>query len=157
MRKSILPALQVGGVVQVAHPAAGADAVLLKAINFALTGSDRIAYVFTNRAACVVSWSHPSAEDGVQAIDTFFLNQIDATRTTVQVLTSTTQFGVEKLARVVLHGETAIRENSFSPPRGIALTGNDVTLDLPTSEYDRLGRAWYYIYSHGCKSTHSSY
>jgi hypothetical protein len=155
-RTLVLTLVLACGMMQGASPAVGDD-VLLKAINFALTGSDRITYSFTDRSACVVSWSHPSAEDGVQAIDTFFLNHIDATRTTVQVLTSTSQFGVEKLARVVLHGETAIRENSFSPSKGMALTGNDVSLDLPTSEYARLGRAWYYIYAHGCKSAHSSY
>jgi hypothetical protein len=40
-----------------------------KAINFALTGSDRIQYTFVDRAASIVNWTRPSAKEGIAAVD----------------------------------------------------------------------------------------
>jgi hypothetical protein len=134
------------------------DDVLLKAINFALTGSDRTTYTFEDRSACVVRWIHPSTKDDVKAVDTFFLNNIDLTRAAWQEMEAKSPiFGVSRSIRVVLHGESVIRENGFIPQTSQDLTANDVTLDLQTTEKDRLVRAWRYIYAHGCKSAHSSY
>ena len=133
------------------------DGALLKAINFALTGSDRITYSFTDRSTCVVSWKHPSAQDGIDAVDTFYLNNIELSRARWQEMeTKTLAFGTTRFIRVQLHGEAAIRSNGFVPA-STTLTANDVTLDLNTAEHDRLVRAWRYIYAHGCKSAQSSY
>jgi len=150
-----IAAAMVYGVAKAATSAA--DDSLLKAINFALTGSDRITYSFTERGACVVSWTHPSAEDGVNAVDTFYLNNIDISRAAWQEMQSKSQFGTNRFIRVELHGESAIRENGFIPRASQVLTANDVTLDLHTTERDRLIRARRYVYAHGCKSAHSSY
>jgi hypothetical protein len=133
------------------------DDVLLKAINFALTGHDGITYSFVDRGACVVNWVRGSSETAVQAIQTYHLNSVDASRISIQRMKSTSQFGVESLIRVELHGESVIQENGFTPPETTKFDLNDVTLDLHTTEYDRLMRAWRYIYSHGCKSGRSSF
>jgi hypothetical protein len=61
------------------------------------------------------------------------------------------------MIRVELHGESAIQENGFTPPEAAKLDLNDVILDLQTTEYDRLIRAWRYIYSHGCRSGRGSF
>lgn len=52
--------------------------VLLEAINFALTGHDGITYTFSDRRECVVTDTHASTQQGVQAIETFYFNHIDA-------------------------------------------------------------------------------
>jgi hypothetical protein len=79
--------------------------VLLKAINFALTGGDRITHKFTDRLECVVTSAIPSAEQGVQAIDIFHLNNVDASRITLQKMQRTSQFETTPFVRVELHGD----------------------------------------------------
>lgn len=148
-------AVLAGGVAEASPPSA--NDVLLKAINFALTGSDRTTYSFTDRGACSVSWKRPSAQDGVDAVDAFYINSIDVSRAAWQEMESKTPvFGTSRFIRVELLGETVIRSNGFIPA-STTLSTNDVTLDLNTSERDRLIRAWRYIYAHGCKSARSSY
>lgn len=143
------------GVAKASPP--DADDTLLKAINFALTGSDRVTYSFVNRVTCIVEYSQPSSEPGIQAVDTFYLNHIDLSRITWQEMESKSQYGTDRIIRVQLHGETVIREHSFVPPAATVWPLNDEALDLKTTERDRLIRAWRYIYTHGCKSAHSSY
>ena len=135
------------------------DDVLLTAINFALSGHDGITYKFSDRLECVVTKDFPSAQQGVQAVETFYLNNIDASRIAFLKMQSKSEYEVENFTRVELHGESVVRENKFDPepPTLQPLQFTDVTLDLHTTEYDRLVRAWRYIYSHGCKSAKSSF
>ena len=131
--------------------------VLLKAINFALTGYDGIGYVYVDQAECIVSWTRPSTQPGVQVIDTFHLNNVDASRIKFVKMKSTFESEVTYFHRIELYGESVIRENSFSPSTTPPLYWDDVTLDVQTTEHDRLVRAWHYIYTHGCKSARSSF
>lgn len=133
------------------------DSTLLRAINFALTGSDSITYVFADRAKCIVSRTHDSSKSPVQAIETFYLDNVDASRITFFRLQPTSARNAEAFLRVELHGETVIRENTFAPTALPATTVTDATLDLHTSEYARVTRAWKYIYAHGCQSAKSSF
>jgi hypothetical protein len=140
------------------------DDVLLNAINFALTGHDGIRYTFSDRTACVMTHAQPSFDimtnsvtPGVQAVEIFHINNIDVSRIVFTKMQRKSRDAVDYFTRVELHGESVIRENTFEPARGQSLLSNDVTLDLNTTEYDRLVRAWRYIYSHGCKSAKSSF
>lgn len=72
------------------------DDVLLNAINFALTGTDGIRYAFTDRPECVVTKAQPSAQQGIQAIEIFHLNNIDASRIVLQKMQSKSDFGVSR-------------------------------------------------------------
>lgn len=137
----------------------GSDDVLLNAINFALTGFDGIEYRFIDRPGCIVSKSIPSTQPGVQAVETFYLNNIDASRIRLQKMQETSQYDTTPAARIELHGESVVRENAFDPqpPNLEPMRSTNVTLTLNTGEYDRLARAWRYIYAHGCKSAKSSF
>jgi hypothetical protein len=134
------------------------DTALLKAINFALTGRDDITYTFADRLNCVVRWIRPSAQAGVQAVQTFYLNEVDVSRIAFFKITETTQYDKEYLTRVELHGESTIEQNTFDPAVGtqpFELT--QTRLDLHTAEYNRVLRAWRYIYAHGCASSKTSF
>ena len=133
------------------------DATLLKAINFALTGGDRTTYVFESREQCTVTSSHPSAQEGVQAVETYYLNNVDVSRIEFLKMHSKSQFETEDFIRVQLRGESVVRVTTFAPTTTPALQWTAVSLDLHTDEYQRVIRAWRYIYAHGCKSAKSSF
>jgi hypothetical protein len=157
MKGTILIAFLLACGAAQATPEIG-DGTLLKAINFALTGSDYIKYAFTERRSCVVSWTRPSVDPKILAVETFHINNIDASRVRFQKIKKADQFSAEDFVRVELHGESVIQENGFIPPvENVFMRFNDLQLDLHTNEMDRLMRAWQYIYAHGCKSGQSSF
>src|ERR1700733_10421210 len=91
------------------------DDVLLTAINFALTGGDYKQYSFSDRANCIVVEMHASAQQGVQVVQTFHLNNINASRIRFEKYTAASQVDVTHGVNVYLRGEMVVRESAFSP------------------------------------------
>ena len=133
------------------------EATLLKAINFALTGTDYEYFVFTDHPNCIVTSTRPTTQPGVQIIETYYLNSINAARIAIHKIKTESQLGVAYSTQVELHGESVIREIKYQPATGPVIPANSAELDLQTTEYDRVVRAWKYIYAHGCKGAVSSF
>jgi hypothetical protein len=137
--------------------------VLLKAINFALTGSDATSFEFEDVNDCRVIRETSKGNDQYHSIEVFHFNNIDAGRIVVNKYQLKYSDHVEDWVDVQLHGEDVVREDRAT--RVYASLGqtvgptkeNEYKYSLHTSEYDRLVRALRYIYAHGCKSATSSF
>jgi hypothetical protein len=167
-KSNLIKVVALGVLALAATSAAYSDPmgrdVLLRAINFALTGTaDK--YAFDDTGTCTV---HRGEEF-------FYLDHVDASRITFEKKSKeelpslgTNQVGMEvrEWIEVTLHGEEVVYENRIpsyrengrgerfnDPP----IRKADITLKLETKEADRLIRAWKYVYTHGCKSSSSSF
>lgn len=137
-----------------------ADPALLKAISFALTGSDASGFEFADASQCTVHRSVSNAHG--RGEETYFLNAIDPGRT---VFTQYTQrypeFAMsQSFSTVDVHGEGIVYEYHWITDRPVydnTMRTANHGITVYTSEHSRLMRSWEYIYSHGCKAAHSSY
>ena len=110
---------------------------LLRAVSFAVTGSDANHVQITNQEKCVFT---------VKDMTVHFSN-IDPSRvgfTPWRYLT-----GV--VTKIEVHGQDTVVEQHSAAPSA------DYVFQVPTTEVERLQRAWGYIYSHGCKGAKSAF
>jgi hypothetical protein len=136
------------------------DPSLLKAISFALTGSDESNFEFSDLAQCTVHRTVSNARGHGE--ETYYLNRIDPTRS---VFTQYTQKYPEyamsqSFSTVELHGEGTVYEYHWitdRPAFDSTFRTADHEITIYTSEHSRFLRAWKYIYSHGCRGAPSSY
>lgn len=141
--------------------------VMLKAINFALTGSDAISYDFEGASNCQVIRETAKDSDEWHSIEVFHLDNIDASRIVLNKYQLKYTDRIEDWVDIELHGEDVVREDratrthvyqySHETVHEGPTKQNDYKYKLQTKEYDRLVRAWQYIYAHGCKSATSSF
>ena len=152
-------------VASLVTSAARADTdVLLRAVGFALTGSDSSKVAVISRSECIFR------VDGA----TYRLNNVETDRLYIRPWTDKLT-GAQYL-RVTLHGDAPVYEADIEPmfdekdpvfksllktrpelfaPRRIV--ENEWTTGLNTTEKDRVVRAWRYIYSHGCLGKRSPF
>jgi hypothetical protein len=164
--------LFLGFLQPVAH-AIAADEVLLRAVGFGVTGSDDAKVEVIDASNCVFRVK----------TEVFHLNNVQVDRLQVQSWKATNAFGERHYVTVALHGDATVYEktdapllverssdnanmkeferlmrksqpDAFKPSRTVS---NERTLELATSEYDRVVRAWQYIYSHGCNGSKSPF
>jgi hypothetical protein len=139
----------------------GETDVLLRAVGFALTGSDDTDPKVIDRANCVF------AIDKGTEYDVFHLNNVQTDRITIRIWE---QPRIDPRAVVVeLHGDEVVVDETFTPkeeqdeltrqllnalkPRHDKQT----ELSLGHADMDRVKRAWQYIYSHGCTGKQSPF
>jgi hypothetical protein len=125
------------------------DEALLKAINVALFVHGGIVYRFQDRSTCTVTDRSKSRE----RFETFYLNNIDASKITVKPSSLLAVDTYVKSIQISISGQKPVyRQHAvwpFQPEMQIAHTlefGTDMG-DVP-----RVIRAWWFLYSHGCKS-----
>jgi len=136
------------------------DSTLLKAISFALTGSDGSNFEFSDASQCTVHRTVSNAHGHGEEI--YYLNRIDPSRS---VFTQYTQkypeyATTQSYSAVELHGEGTVYEYHWITDRPAfddTMKTADHEITIYTSEHSRLIRSWKYIYSHGCKAAGSSY
>ena len=148
-------------VMLCACPLANAQSpALLKAISFALTGSDSSNFEFSDASQCVVHRAVSSAHGHGEEV--YYLNNVDPSRS---LFTQYTQkypsYAMsQSFSTVELHGEGTVYEYHWITDRPVydgTMKTADHELTVYTSEHSRLIRAWKYIYSHGCPAAKSSY
>jgi hypothetical protein len=143
---------------------------LIAAVGFALTGSDDTKVRVINRVQCVFGLDHKKAPGGISA-EVFHLNNIHVERIAIQSWVEKTNLGEIRTVTVDLHGEGVVYEqtreagNVEGVPSSLlenirrrdpewftrhVITSNEQKLTLPTSETERVTRAWQYIYANGC-------
>lgn len=139
---------------------------LLKAINFALLGNDDRRYVWKSREQCIVMMPPMESVQSATDFDTFYLNHIDVSRMRVESYDVKFNDHIEHRVKVELHGEDVILEQRMQVPANYgpvppAYSGTrstaEYTYTRETTEYERMVRAWKYIYSHGCHSAKASF
>jgi hypothetical protein len=140
---------------------------LLQAVGFALTGSDDAKVQPIDRSNCVFRIESEYAPSGV-----YHLNNVQVDRITLQSWKSNNGvFGERRYVTVDLHGSAPVYETTLPPrmtiqPNDTTFTkdlikgsnldtpkhirSNEKTIELATSDQDRVKRAWVYIYAHGC-------
>jgi hypothetical protein len=140
--------------------------VLLRAVGFALTGSDNAAPKTIDRANCVFRVEN----------NTFYLNNIHTDRITTEQWRQGSAFGGGMFVKLKIHGDKPVverktepliddgsdfkREWKISHPEDFQphiYKYNETELDLKTSDQDRVNRAWAYIFSHGCTGKKSPF
>jgi hypothetical protein len=141
--------------VTVTGSAHGEVDVLMRAVGFALTGSDDAEPKAIDRENCVFALKN----------DIFHLNNIETDRITLQPY----KYGISDYVIVSLHGDEVIYETTTQPMHDDGselmqllkeknpelfqsrhLTYNEHSITLSTADEARVSRAWQYIYSHGC-------
>jgi hypothetical protein len=170
-----LPIVIVFLISAFAGASAFADDTLLRAVGFALTGSDDTKVRVVNRASCVFEIDHPNVRpnSGGVSAEVFHLNNIHVERIAIQGWVQKNAFGETRTVTVDLHGEgvmyeetreagdtqgvpTEVLENIRRSPGGPEWfvrhvnNSNSRQLTLYTSETERAERAWQYIYANGC-------
>lgn len=145
-----------------------ADDVFQQALAFALTGSDTSPVETIDAQQCVFM-TNAASVDGAMVGDVFHLNnvQLDRVRIGVRVMLTTTQtevslygastvyeytgpYDINPASTIVTPKEQELLQ-SFTRPR----KADSFVVKLPTSDIERVGRAWNYIYQHGCTGTKS--
>lgn len=141
---------------------AGAQsAALMNAVAFALTGNDASPVHVIDQANCVFM-IRPESVDGKVVGEIFHLNNVQTDRITIQPFHN----AIDQWLRVELRGASTVYEYTGNHPEWFAdplyrmSTGrpreaSSYTLTLSTTEYDRMVRAYQYIYQHGCKGSKS--
>jgi len=134
--------------------------VFLRAVGFALTGSDDAdPKVIGERSKCVFAIKN----------DVFRLNNVHTDRIMIQGWQRQQPWGLVKWVTVGLHGDDVVFEETTEPAKDdgsetmrqmrAAIPGmfkshhytyKERELHLTTDDQDRVERAWQYIYSHGC-------
>jgi hypothetical protein len=137
-----------------------AETDLLRAVGFALTGSDDADPKVIDRANCVFAIKN----------ELFRLNNVYTDRLKIQVRQRQRRLGVlEQSVTVELHGDEIIFEKTVEPPKddGSELIRQmrvespemfkphhyaytQYELFLATNDQDGVKRAWQYVYRHGC-------
>ena len=152
-----------------------ADDTLLKAVTFALTGSDDAKVLVINRAECVFKIVYPNvpSNSGDISAEAFHLNNIHVERIAIQGWVQKTALGETRTVTVDLHGEGVVYEQTREAGNTQGVSNevledirrspggpqwfvrhvnksNETTLRLYTRETERVERAWQYIYANGC-------
>jgi hypothetical protein len=150
--------------------------VLLRAVGFALTGSDDAEpKVVGNRVNCVFAITKTSRTSSEN--DVFYLNNVQTDRIKIQGWERKNPNGgiIDQWVKVELHGDEVVFENTwqtiddgsdyfreirkqdptfFQPHHS---TNKEYELSLTTNDQARVTRAWQYIYSHGCTGKQSPF
>ena len=134
---------------------------LLRAVSFALTGSDGRAVETVDRARCIFTVGGR----------TVHFSNIDTSR----LVFTPWQYPYGAVIEVQVHGPSTVVETySQAHPTGTELDSYllardpwafepknnenaDYVFEVETTEGERLRRAWRYIYAHGCKSFKSPF
>ena len=161
LRRSLTCVFAVGVVFLLGRSACAETDVFMRAVGFALTGSDNADLkVIGNRANCVFAIKN----------ELFRLNNVYTDRLKIQVRQQQQRLGVlEQSVTVELHGDEIVFEEDVDPPKddGSELTRQmrvespdlfkqhhytytEHQLYLSTNDQDRVKTAWQYVYSHGC-------
>jgi hypothetical protein len=144
----------------------GEPDVFMRAVGFALTGSDDADPKIIDRANCVFAIKN----------DIFRLNNVHVDRIKVQGWQRTYFGSLEQWVTVALHGDDVVFEETTEPfkddgselMRSMRLANPDAfkshhntykehELKLMTNDQDRVTRAWTYIYGHGCTGKQSPF
>ena len=153
--------------IYLSSPAYARDDVLLRAVGFAITGNDNTKVIEIDRVNCVF---------GVDG-ETFFLNNVEVDRLRIKDWVRKSVFGQEHFVTVALHGRktvyevtTQVTEDSIDKGLAEAIkkrnptfftrryhNSKQHTLTLKTDEFDRVERAWRYIYTNGCSGAKSPF
>jgi hypothetical protein len=140
--------------------------VFMRAVGFALTGSDDAEPKAIDRPKCVFAIKN----------DIFRLNNVHVDRIKVQGWQRKTLYGEDHWVTVSLHGDDVVFEETTEPMkddgsefvrlmrqsnpdlfRSHHNTYKEHELTLTTADQDRVTRAWTYIYSHGCTGKQSPF
>jgi uncharacterized protein len=149
------------------HAANSEIDVFLRAVGFALTGSDDAdPKVIGDRTNCVFA-----IEDKV-----YRLNNVHTDRITIQGWQRKWNWGLEQWIGVDLHGDDVVFEETRQGARDDGsefmrklhmeqpnwfeshhYTSKETELHLTTTDQDRVKRAWDYVYTHGCTGKRSPF
>ena len=150
-------------VASVKSYAADAD-TFYHAVTFALTGQDTTGVKVLDRANCIFSISDE------MLTQTFYLNDVDLDRLRMDHVVD--KSGNDVGVIVNLHGESKVIERKLTgkiaqnqhglfeiqpDDDGRRSEFNEDSLQFSTNEYDRVVRAWQYIYANGCKGKKSPF
>ena len=162
MRSSLSWVFAVGVVVFFDRPVPAETDLLMRAVGFALTGSNGAdVRVIGDRAGCVFEIKN----------EVFRLNNVYEDRIKIQGWQKQWLGVLKQWVTVELHGDDIIFEESVAPPQD---DGSELArqmrvqspsmfephhysytqheLRLATNDEDGVKRAWQYVYSHGCTS-----
>ncbi|MGA7676415.1 MAG: hypothetical protein WCA78_15385 [Rhizomicrobium sp.] len=150
-------------------PTLAANDPFLAAVTFALTGSDDADVQIIDRAHCVFALNAKTINGEVRG-EIFYLNNVDAGRLKFQpwqniagkwievelhgssvVYKFTGDYEME--ANSVLDQQTQEKLQGLTRPR----QADTFTIKIYTDEYQRVIRAWNYLYAHGCTSQKSPF
>jgi hypothetical protein len=160
LRRSLSWVFAVGVVFFFGRPVPAETDLLMRAVGFALTGSnDADVEVIGDRAGCVFAIKN----------QVFRLNNVYADRIKIQASQRQWLGVLEQRVTVELHGDEIVFEETVEPPKddGSELlremrakspsmfephhyTYTRYEFFLSTNDHDGVKRAWQYIYSHGC-------
>jgi hypothetical protein len=140
--------------------------VFMRAVGFALTGSDDAEPKAIDRGKCIFAIKR----------NVFHLNNIHSDRLTFQGWERKQPWGLEQWVTVGLHGDDVVFEETTEPPkddgsevmRQLRAASPDMfkphhysykehEIHLDTGDQERVKRAWVYIYSHGCVGKQSPF
>jgi hypothetical protein len=166
MRNRHSVVIMAAGLMLACSPVRGEPDVFMRAVGFALTGSDNAEPKAIDRANCVFSVGK----------DVFRLNNVHTDRLAIQGWKRATNYGEERWVTVALHGDSTVYEHTEEPlkddgsevarmmrqhfPNAFKVqhtTDKEHELRLDTADQDRVTRAWQYIYSHGCVGKNSPF
>jgi hypothetical protein len=159
LRRSLTCVFAVGVVFLLGGPVWAEADSLMRAVGFALTGSDNADLKVIDRASCVFAIKN----------ELFRLNNVYTDRIKIQGR-QRQSFGVlEQLVTVTLQGDDIVFEKTVEPPMD---DGSELMrqmrvhspsmfaphhysytlheLYLATNDQDGVKTAWQYVYSHGC-------
>jgi len=160
LRRSLTCVFAVGVVFLLSGPVGAQTDLFMRAVGFALTGSDNADLkVIGDRASCVFAVKN----------ELFRLNNVYTDRIKIQGQQRQWLGVLKQWVTVELHGDEIIFEETVEPPKD---DGSELIrqmqvespemfrphhyaytryeLYLPTNDQDGVKRAWQYVYSHGC-------
>jgi hypothetical protein len=120
------------GLLLVSCAAHSETDVFMRAVGFALTGSDDADVKAIDRANCIFAYRQ----------EVFHLNNVHTDRIKIQAWENKLGDG---WINVDLHGDDVVLEKPISSE-----SHKQYQLRLKTADADRVKRAWEYIYAHGC-------
>jgi hypothetical protein len=158
LRRSLSCVLAVGVVCLLGGPVC-AETDLMRAVGFALTGSDNADLKVIDRASCVFAIKN----------ELFRLNNVYTDRIKIQGRQRQSFGALQQSVTVTLQGDDIVFEETVDPPKDdgselmremraaspeifkshhYAYTRHE--LYLLTNDQDGVKTAWQYVYSHGC-------
>jgi hypothetical protein len=159
LRSTLSCVFAVGAVFLLGGPGWAETDSLMRALGFALTGSDDADLKVIDRANCVFAIKN----------ELFRLNNIYTDRIEIQGSQKQRLGVLEQWVTVTLHGDDIIFEKTVEPPkddgselmRQMRVESPEMLkphhyaytryeLYLPTNDQDGVKRAWQYVYSNGC-------
>jgi hypothetical protein len=163
LRRSLSCVLAAGIVCLLGGPVCAETDLLMRAVGFALTGSDKADLKVIDRASC----------DFAIKNELFRLNNVYTDRIKIQGRQRQSLKVLEQWVTVTLQGDDTIFEQTVEPP---ADDGSELMrqmrvqspsmfephhysytqheLHLATNDQDGVKAAWQYVYSHGCTGKH---